>query len=133
MIGRVTLVGDHRIGEESALRCSCQDCPAIGRTQSNQELRSRVDGYSSNRRGRHRCVSLSGNGPSPFSTGVYGKRIRSCLLLQRLGAEEAGGPAAEDTAVWPTTKNSRDFPLALNFILLLSRVNWTAVFSGMRA
>jgi hypothetical protein len=38
MIARVTLVGDHRIGEESALRCSSQDCPAIGRTQSNQEL-----------------------------------------------------------------------------------------------
>jgi hypothetical protein len=82
------------------------------------------------KRGRHICVSLSGNGPNPYSSGCCRKRTRSSLVLQRLGAEEAGG--AEDAAAWPTTKNSSDFPLTLNFILLLSRVNWTAVFSGMK-
>jgi len=38
MVGRVTLVCDHRIGDESALRCSCQDCFAISRSQSVEKL-----------------------------------------------------------------------------------------------
>jgi hypothetical protein len=42
MIGGVTLVCDYRIGEESALRCSCQDCLAIRRIQSIEELCSQV-------------------------------------------------------------------------------------------
>jgi hypothetical protein len=39
MIGRVNLVCDHRIGEESTLCCSCQNCLAISRSQSIEELR----------------------------------------------------------------------------------------------
>ena len=37
----------------------------------------------------------------------------------------------EDAAAWEITINSNDSPLALNFNLFLSSVNWTAVFNGM--
>ena len=41
----------------------------------------------------------------------------------RFGAGEADGAVAADAAAWEMTTNSNDFPLTLNFILLLSRVN----------
>jgi len=48
-----------------------------------------------------------------------------------LGAEEVGLSAAEVAAAWEITMNLNDVPLALNFIIFLSRVNWIGVFSGM--
>jgi hypothetical protein len=79
MVGRVTLVCDHGIGEESPSCCSCQDCLVISRSQSIEEMRSQAQGYGSNPGGRFRCVSLSGNGPSPSSKRGSGKTIPSTL------------------------------------------------------
>ena len=76
MVGRVTLICDHGIGEESPTCCGCQDCIAISRSQSIEELRSLAQGYGSDPRG-DRCVSLSGNGPSPhLLMGGMGQRSR---------------------------------------------------------
>ena len=91
MVGRVTLVCDHRIGDESTLRCSCQDCLVISRSQSIEEVRPQARGYRSNPRGRYSCVSLSGNGPSPSSRGGSGKTIPSTLVKEsRLERHSSG-------------------------------------------
>ena len=41
------------------------------------------------------------------------------------------GAAPELAAACEVTMNSNDVPLALNFILFLSKVNWIDVFSGI--
>src|SRR5208282_3955351 len=84
IVGRVTLVADHRMGEVSAFCRSCQHCLAIRRSQSIEEMRFQALGYRSNSRGNCncRCVSLSGNGPNPFSRRSSGKTIPPTLVKE---------------------------------------------------
>src|ERR1700741_5626032 len=92
--------------------------------QSSRDWKSPLDNSS-------RPINTSAVYCYPIATTDSSKPPENKPWNYWLGAEEVGLSAAEVAAAWEMTMNLNDVPLALNFIIFLSRVNWIGVFSGM--